>query len=478
MKRFFLTAIAMISAVACNKIPGEDPVGPQDGRISFGASSTPVRTSLSGEKTIVWESSDSISVFDDQLANNRFDIGYISPDGGTAVFTGSAASCGTYVAVYPWHFSYEALSRTGYSLVLPPDQFATPGSFGAGANLAFAVSSGDEGHKSLSFRQVGAFFSFSFIGCNTVTSIRLQAAGGEKIAGRVLVDCNLSDGSFSSRMADDGTSVSEILMLPAPGREFIAPGTYDFVFHPVNFSNGLVLYFTSGSGDDEKVCKVSSKPFNAERNSISRFSSAIELPGTDNVIWRPQRTVRFSFREMRNLLDKEEGKFVWPVTNFTEHGTSDEFYDAVLESGHIVKICSPNKSVKKSNCSGRGYFNLGGTSYPYTFRILFPPVEGLKISRVEYYSAPEKSRIFLRPCQNGTYFKVLAGTVSASGQNVSTKYIWNSLPLLEGEGCVVRDTTSTKAAESISPAFSAICATYSSDMTVSGGISVIQGRGW
>lgn len=481
MKYQILTYTALISlcAVSCSKLQttgGPSPEGKQE--MVFSVSSSDVKTTLSEGKSILWEKADSISIFDCEGNGNRFNAESISEDGKTAVFRGTAAQSDEYVAIYPWHFSYEAISATQFKTVLPPDQFAVKNSFGRGANLSFAVSSNSGGGKTFYFRQVGAFLSFSFSGCQSVTSIRLKAASGEKIAGSIVIDRNPSDGSFSAVASGNGSSVSEIVLFPTPGKQYIEPGSYQFVFLPASFSKGVNLFFTSGSGADEKVCKVSSSAFTATRNSVSRFTSEIVLPSEESSFWHRQKTIRLASRDLRHLLDKEAGKFVWPITNFTEHSSSSEFYDAVLESGDTIKIMSSNKSFKKSDSSRKGYFALTGTSYPYTFRILFPPLKGLQITRMEYYSASDPIQIFFRPCTTDQYARAAEGTVAADGRNIASKYIWNSLPFGMEEGCIIRDTTSKKSEVSIAPGFSALCATYSDNVPAYHNFSILTGRDW
>lgn len=220
-------------------------------------SSVSTRTLLSGE-SIIWSSSDKVSVFDG-IGNRRFAV---NVDGEKSVIRGKAADVASYCLLYPYdpNASY---SLGCISTLLPDTQRPVKDGFDANANILATVTE----DKSVNMSNVCGLLRFTVEGSD-VTSISLTSVGGEKFVGNVKVD--MTDPAKPSVTSAGNHCVR---ILPCEGRTFL-PGTYCVSLAPVTMASGVEIRIFKNDG--KGYLKVNSSPLKVQRNSFTTITTAID----------------------------------------------------------------------------------------------------------------------------------------------------------------------------------------------------------
>lgn len=436
MKKYLYLMISGVIAISCAKEidPTVSTPGASGERqeITFNAGNSQTKTTLSEGTAVLWAAQDALTVFDTELANNKFTQSSLSDDYASASFTGEAAVSDTYYAVYPYRAGNASASAGVISTYLSPDQFAVANSFGQGANLSMGVSSTVDGENSFVMQQVGAFIKFSFSGCSNVTSICLKAIGGEKISGGVTATC--TEGVFNAVSTNDGSALDEVTLYPAAGSEYIAEGTYYAVVLPVTLNSGLQFIFTEKTDGVEKVisAKVDSS-IELAKNTVSAIPSTINLPDVSNPAWMEQETVSALFKAPEYLMNNQEGEIVWPFNetkpNSNLNGTTNF---TTINGNYTIGI---NFGTKKLNqyVSGTGV-SSGSCS---NWGLFFPAIEGKKIVKVEYYTATPDQTGNPRICTANGTTATIDGTANTA-LSAYSKYVWNIGSIDANKGFSVR----------------------------------------
>ena len=195
------------------------------------------RSALSTGNSVIWQTSDKISVFDgynDTDHNRSFTL---EGDGGetSGSFTGTASSQATsFTAVYPYTEGAK-LEKDGSvsGITLPAEQTATIWSFDPKAALMMAVSTKDKKYN-LDFK-------------NAVSLIKLQIefpckkivlTANEDIAGTGTLTYNNGEPSISFTSNKSKT----ITLKPATG-EYLKKGQYFIVVPPITLTKGFSISF-------------------------------------------------------------------------------------------------------------------------------------------------------------------------------------------------------------------------------------------
>ncbi len=434
MKKFLYIMMVGGIALSCVKemgdqnLTGDASSERQD--MIFSANNTQTKTSLGENNAVLWSAEDALSVFDGELANNKFVQNSLSDDFASATFAGTAAVSEIYYAVYPYRAGNASSAEGVIETYISPDQFAVAGSFGPKANLALGVSEGNN----FKMQQAGAFLKFTFSGCDNVTSICLKAIGGEKISGGVTA--TYSEGNFTTVSKNDGSSLDEVTLYPADGTQYIAEGTYYAVVLPVTLNSGLQIIFTQKNGNDEKVisAKVESQ-IELKRNTVSTIPTPISLPDVSNPAWMAQQTLNVLFRAPSTLMESEGAELVWPFvedrsTYVREDNTVTDF--TLIDGGNKIGMQFAKKSLSHLEVEGFGAWN--GSCSKWGIRI--PAIEGKKIAKVEYYTsgATQTGHPKLVNSIGGT--TLVDGAVNATEAGYS-KYIWNINSLAANTGCFI-----------------------------------------
>ena len=195
--------------------------------IAFSASygSDEARTVLSESVRIHWEDGDAIYV---SGSEEPFVTSLTEPSA-TAEFTGETAAAEIYYAVYP----YSAVSDYADQIViasLPSIQDARKGSFDQAANIS--VSSTTDQDKNFVFHHAVGYLRFT-IGESSgkVTSLTVQAPGGEALSGSFYVDCTETAPEL---LPDEGQPYVKIV-----SETSLEAGDYYIAMLPGVYSEGL-----------------------------------------------------------------------------------------------------------------------------------------------------------------------------------------------------------------------------------------------
>ena len=241
-------AIAAVSAgCAKEEIEGQSQMPQAKVEMAFTSEAASTRTQLVDGSKVIWTEGDAIGIFGGAEAVERFALQEIDvKDASKAVFTGSAVPAETYYAIYPYYAGAKMAGGV-ISTVLPSEQEAVSGTFGADVNLSAAVSTAE---NSLSFRNVCGLVSLEISSIPegyTLQAISIEGQNGEKIAG----DVNISVPKLTATAAETaGTSVT----VKAAESAGLAAGTYVFTILPADFTKGLKFTFDYGdAGKSELV---------------------------------------------------------------------------------------------------------------------------------------------------------------------------------------------------------------------------------
>lgn len=239
MKKMMISCLAGALALLVSCIGTEQPGQPRQMQFrAYTETDAPTRTSLGGDhSSVLWESSDRISVFDRTSSSNNC-FTNTAPAGATAVFKGTAPLDDFYFALYPYQ-SDAVLEDGGETLVatLPSEQTAVAGSFAPGASLSVAEAAED---GDLYFRNVGGLLSFSFTTSHSVTSVRISASG-VPMSGRVAL---MTDDEGAPSVEGYGEDTFNYVQLSGA---FTSGSSYYAVVLPGTF-RGLKIVFTDKDG--------------------------------------------------------------------------------------------------------------------------------------------------------------------------------------------------------------------------------------
>ena len=347
MKKYqiMLFVVAAMAAVSCSEKEELAPVSLIDGnKVQREFTTLATKTVLQNDgTTVVWENTDTISVFDG-VANNKFVLkDYTSPSA-SAKFDGTVDAGATeFYAVYPYAAG-NSLDGAKLTASVPVSQKAKTGSFDSGAAVAVAYTDSDV----LAFHNVTALIGIKLADTQTnVSSIVLTGNSGEYVAGAVSATL-ASDGSVSSIVPGTGSKSATLSGI------FTAGGMYYLAFIPQEFSEGITV--TANYSDGKCARLVSS----LEWEAVAGKSYNVVDFGTASYL---------EFEEDRFTFDYGETKTV----NFT--GVNVASVNSIsLPAGwsyaalgaNSVQISAPAKSVVVENEAGVVYKPVGDAVISFT----------------------------------------------------------------------------------------------------------------
>lgn len=340
--RIAAALLALAPIASCNRAVEPQPAGNKVKleKISFSATrdialdltadlkedAERTRTSLGVDGSVIWNSSDKITVFASDGGTYQFDCKQVNNDGLTAVFTGLATVSDSYAALSPAQAA--ATFNTQYHdvhAVLPAQQNAVAGSFDPAAALAVAVTSGDEFH----FRNVGALLNFVVRDDNVKTITLSGTATSSKVALAGGADINYNSGEPVFNVTEQATEVTL-------AGDFVKGQRYYMVVFPGTY-NDLQLVFTDASG----------------RTATFSNPVALTLERNSNI----------------NLFDQEIPSAKWLSPSVSIATTIEVEADgAVAESSPVTLIAADgwNVSVTYSGCVDYAYFDADIEEVVYT----------------------------------------------------------------------------------------------------------------
>ena len=224
------------------------------------------KTSLGGGNTVLWNTSDKITVFSATgSAGKEFSVASVDAGGTLATFSGlgSSSSNGYYYAIYPASNSARLVSTSGtISASLPTVQTGTENSFDGNANLSVAVVNADAAADNdvLHFKNAGALLSFIVPG-NYINRVKIESRDGA-LAMTGPSNIRYNDGRPVVSPTSSSKNYVEVnVPQNSAGKKFYA------VVYPGNYAQGFNVTFYTSS------------------NAFNRYSSsaALELPRNGNV---------------------------------------------------------------------------------------------------------------------------------------------------------------------------------------------------
>lgn len=245
MNWYMKVSSALLTVLALLACRHENPEAAHPGPVpvTFTAISEPAsRTSLGGGGSVLWSSSDAITLFDGTgSAGSTFKVASISQGGAVATFTGLSpqSADGYSYALSPASSSARLTDASGViSAELPTVQTGVEGSFPAEAALAVARvdPSASADSDILHFRNVGAILSFTIPG-NYITRVRIESR-----------DKSVAMSGPASIRYNDGVPVAEPSAQARNYVEVLVPsGTigkrYYAAVYPGNYSSGFYVTF-------------------------------------------------------------------------------------------------------------------------------------------------------------------------------------------------------------------------------------------
>lgn len=252
---FIIIAIAAFAAACAKESPAPEEVTiPEDGKVVLTATLDPAtKTVLAAGNKVEWVSGDAISIFDDAM-----NVEASTTDAGaSAKFSAALSSSGPWYALYPYKAD-AAISGGVITTTVPAAQTAVDGTFAVNANIAVALS--DSG--TLAFKNVLGLIKFTLGANSGVTKVTLSGNNDETIAGKVAIDHNGGNPSW--------TVVSDAAKNIEMTGSFAQGGTYYFAVLPQTFTKGIKLTYNDGSAD-----RVESTPNELvlERSQIRNIGS-------------------------------------------------------------------------------------------------------------------------------------------------------------------------------------------------------------
>lgn len=279
MKLFLLSVVLLIGSTSCTDqiVQNEEkPSGPVE--LTFSASnremiSGPTTRTLvrEGLKTL-WVANDRISLIDGANVNNPF----ITKDGGVVTnFKGkiTQSSPDWYCALYPYNSNAQFNENTFiFTTSLYTHQYAEPGSYASGMNLAVARSANDDA-QDLGFYNAASYLrviiSPEYRG-DDISSMRLSGNNGELLAGDVTIPATYEDEIVAKVIENENASETIYLDQARQGQTCIKGKSYYFVLAPTNMSEGFTLTLVNEKGGTAAIRE--SGPVDFSRNVVNTIT--------------------------------------------------------------------------------------------------------------------------------------------------------------------------------------------------------------
>lgn len=278
MKNLFLWGIVLIiTATSCTEqLVLDDDIRSGPIELTFSASNLemdadPITRSLVREgNKIYWVANDRISVIDAANVNNSF----ITKDGGLVTnFKGTVtAESVWYCALYPYNSQLEFDQDTYvFTTKLYTHQYAEPGSYASGMNLAVARSA-DGDAQSLGFYNSASYLKVTIPSdySTDIYSMRLKGNGDELLAGDVTIPATVEEEMYARVIKNENASKIIYLDQRVEGQPCIKGKNYYFVLAPTSMENGFTLTLVNEEGKTAEINYPGKIDF--ERNIINSIT--------------------------------------------------------------------------------------------------------------------------------------------------------------------------------------------------------------
>ena len=290
-KILFWSAVAILSAVSCNKIDVDAPVQESSNVPYFEASvdGADTKTVIDGKKSY-WDGTEGIRVFDGKVTNGKVYTATVEKTD-RAIFTESDPKVSltgeTYLAVYPetpagsvtWDGNVESAAKNFW---LGGDQTPVAGSYDPSTHIAIACTKA--GKNSIQFKNVTALVRVELKSDN-VTEICFYGNNSDKIAGNF--DVKYNEGNPSVSFGNNYYTLTYAKVKNEDG-SVLEKGVYYISVLPAVLSKGFSIELVSNG---VKSVKKNSKSYTIKRNTIVNLGAIEwvepEPPTTRTIYFNP-----------------------------------------------------------------------------------------------------------------------------------------------------------------------------------------------
>ena len=229
------------------------------------------KAALNGN-AVVFQADDKIGVWDG-TSMNCFET---TTGGASASFSGNAASAASYILVSPYSDNY-SVNNSVVTFSIPEIQVATPGSADPNALVSMAKVNDPSADVTL-YNCVGLI---KVVVPDGLVVKEIQVGGGKGVTQGICGSFTFNTNNQTVNYVDAGSMLTSITLVPQPGQNVIAPGTYYIAVRPNTYTAGLALAYVNA---DNQLCKRTTA------NSVAVARNHILPVGTLDVANFPANT--------------------------------------------------------------------------------------------------------------------------------------------------------------------------------------------
>ena len=240
-------------------------------------------------KTIHWESTDKIKVFDG--VSNDLPAFTTTDSGLSADFSGGVADAdaGTYYALYPYQegatFKETAQTDKGYGNVIkaivPPIQTAVPNGIHPEAFVAAAKS--ENGNRSFRFRAICGFIKFQLSEADAADAVAVSLSGNDlgSLAGSVEIYFQDNSGEAFGQTYVSNENTDYVTLTG----NFEANTDYYFAIRSNKFANGFTITIKYKDGSSKYVTTNKAPIKTVSRNAVMNIGTPVFKEGLPNDLY-------------------------------------------------------------------------------------------------------------------------------------------------------------------------------------------------
>lgn len=296
--RFMLYAAATAATVSCaEEIIPENSQNNNSSELNLipmtftaGAEDADTKIVLQEDRrTIHWESTDRIKVFDG-ISNDL--PAFTTNESGLSVdFSGGVADAdaGTYYALYPYQegatFKETAQPTQGYGNVIkaivPPIQTAVPNGIHPEAFVAAAKS--ENGNRSFRFRAICGFVKFQLSEADAADAVAVSLSGNDlgSLAGSVEIYFQNNSGEAFGQTYVSNENTDYVTLTG----NFEANTDYYFAIRSNKFANGFTITIKYKDGSSKYVTTMKAPSKQVSRNTVMNIGTPVFKEGLPNDLY-------------------------------------------------------------------------------------------------------------------------------------------------------------------------------------------------
>lgn len=257
--QFILLAVSTILVASCVKEEHQE-VSPNVNLIpmSFTVGSEGTKVQLQDDKSIHWEVTDKVKVYDG--ISTELEPFETTESGSKVVFNGNVSNGSTeHYAVYPHSAAngFDATNKT-LSITLPETQTASAGNVPSNAFISVAKA---DAEKNLAFKNVTAFVKFSLSDATDIKSVTISGNAGESLTGDMTV--TIGENGIPSNAPTANMNYTATL-----SGTFESQKDYYIAIRSAAFSKGITVSIYKNNGTQSSRAYISSK--DAPSTTITR----------------------------------------------------------------------------------------------------------------------------------------------------------------------------------------------------------------